>query len=111
MTQQYDFKKEWPKIKKKLMDVSQEAVQLAKKGEEELVKFSQKSKLQVDIAALNLKKEKLYYQIGKEYVRAKCPGEKTPRLKSFVDELQKAADEEKALRRKIKSSAKKKKAE
>jgi hypothetical protein len=106
MTEQYDFKKEWPKIKKKLMEVSQEAVVLAKKGEVELIKFSQKSKLHVDAAALNLKKEKLFYQIGKEYVRLKCPGEKTGKLKSLVDELDAVSLEEKALKRKIKASAK-----
>lgn len=107
MTQQYDFKKEWPKIKKRLMEVSQEATRLAKKGEDELIRFSQKSKMHVDVAALNLKKEKLYYQIGKEYIRAKCPAEKTAKLKGFIDELQGVFSEEKALLRKIKAASKK----
>lgn len=106
MSEQYDFKKEWPKIKKKLMDVSQEAVVLAKKGEAELIKFSQKSKLHVDVAALNLKKEKLFYQIGKEYVRAKYPAEKTAKIKGLADELEGIVREEKVLQRKIKASGK-----
>ena len=102
MTEKYDFKKEWPNMKKKLMEMSREAVKLAKKGEEELVKFSQKSKLHIDAASLGLKKEKLFYQIGKEYVRAKCPGIKTPRLAKLIEELEAVDKAEKALKREIK---------
>jgi hypothetical protein len=107
MTKQYDFKQEWPKIKKKLMDVSQEAVLLAKKGEAELVKFSVKSKLHVDAAALNIKKEKLFYQVGKEYIRMKCPGEKPGKLKALINELQTVEQEEKVLKRKMRNPEKK----
>ena len=35
---QYDFKSDWPKVKKQLMQFSQEALTLAKQGEKELVK-------------------------------------------------------------------------
>lgn len=107
MPEKYNFKKEWPKIKKKLLDMSQEAKILAKKGEEELIKFSEKSKLHIDVTSLNLKREKLFYQIGKEYVKAKYPGTKTAKLKKLVDDLEKVKKDEQALKRKIKLAEKK----
>jgi predicted hydrocarbon binding protein len=107
MSEKYDFKKEWPNIKKKLVSMSQEAIVLAKKGEEELVKFSQKSKLHIDATSLNLKKEKLFYQIGKEYVKAKCPAAKTAKLTKFMEELAQIEKEERVLRRRINAAGKK----
>ncbi|MEW5895092.1 MAG: hypothetical protein AB1650_04985 [Candidatus Omnitrophota bacterium] len=101
--EKYDFKQEWPQIKKKLIKMSQEAMVLAKKGETELVKFSQKSKLHLDAASLNLKKEKLFYQIGKEYVKSKG-AEKSMKMKTFLAEMDEVEKEERLLKRKIKSS-------
>ena len=65
----YDFKKEWEKTKNQLTKFSKEAARVAKKGEEELIKFSRQSKLHVNATAISLKKEKLYYMIGKEYMQ------------------------------------------
>jgi len=48
MPRQYDFKKEWEKTRAQLVKFSKEAVNVAKKGEKELVAFSRKSKLQID---------------------------------------------------------------
>ena len=39
MEDRYDFKQEWPKIKKELKRVSQEALKIAKRGEAEIVIF------------------------------------------------------------------------
>ncbi|MFP4472893.1 MAG: hypothetical protein ACLFPX_03355 [Candidatus Omnitrophota bacterium] len=101
------FQKEWPKIRKQLMTMSKEAVDLAKKGEEQLVKFSKKGKLQLDSTTINLKLERLYYQIGKEYVRAKYPAQKTPKLEKLVKDLNELKKEERRLKKRIKSSPKK----
>lgn len=107
MSEHYDFKKEWPKIKKRLLDMSQEAKVLAKKGEEELVKFSKKSKLQIDATSLNLKKEKLFYQIGREYARYQKSGKKTAKMIKFLEELAAVEKQERVLKRKMKAPAKK----
>jgi len=40
-----------------------------------------------DSTALALKKEHLYRLIGREYVNAGCPGELTPKLQKWVDEI------------------------
>ncbi len=43
-----------------------EVGEVAKKGEENVIKMSKIIKLQLDIMGLSLKKEKIYYEIGKE---------------------------------------------
>lgn len=108
MSVKHDFKKEWPKIKKKLLEMSKEAKALAKKGEEELIKFSQKSKLHIDATSLSLKKEKFFYQIGKEYVKNVKSGKKSAKMIKMLGELNNVEKHEKALRRKMKTPAKKK---
>jgi len=105
MTKEFDFKKEWGKTKKQLLEFSQEAAKVAKKGEEELVKFSQKSMVHIDATAANIHKEKLYYQIGKEYAHEMIDAEKSDKLKNLLAELKKVIAEEKALQNKIKKQA------
>jgi len=108
MAKKYDFKKEWPRIKKELMRLSQEAMVMAKKGEKEFLRFSQKSKLQLDITALKLRQDHLCRMIGKEYLRAQCPAEPTVSLKKSVQEWNKIDKEIKDLKRKIKATSGKK---
>jgi len=104
----YDMKKEWPKIKKELVRVSQEALDLAKKGEEELIKITQKGKLHVDTTALNLKKEHLFLRIGKEYVKAKGSGPQTPKMKQLLKSLDKLEKDIKETKKKLAIKPKKK---
>lgn len=99
----YDFKKEWEKTRDQLAKFSKEAVEIAKKKEKELVEFSRKSKLHVDSTAISLKKEHLYYLIGKEYANAKVSAQPTPKLTKLMNELKKADKEQRVLRRKIES--------
>jgi len=98
---QYDFKKEWEKTKIQLTKFSKEAARVAKKGEEELIKFSRQSKLHVDATAISLQKEKLYYMIGKEYMQSKDLEKETPKLVKLVIELDKANKKQSALKRKL----------
>lgn len=106
MPKQYDFKKEWEKTRNQLTKFSKEAVEMAKKGEKELVKFSRKSKLHVDATAISLKKEHLYYLIGKEYTKAKVPAQPTAKLTKLLNELKKAERQQRALQRKIEKAKK-----
>ena len=98
-----NFKKEWPKIKKQLLDFSQQAVQMAKKGEKEFLRISHRGKLHINSTALTLKKEHLYHLIGQEYVRAKCPSAPTAKLKQLLEEFSKIEKDQKTLDRQIKS--------
>jgi len=101
MPGQYDFKKEWEKTRSQLVKFSKEAAKVAKKGEVELIKFSRRSKLHVDATANSLRKEKLYYLIGKEYANAPDPLQATPKLTKFVSELKKVNEAQSALKRKL----------
>ena len=100
---QFDFKKEWEKTKKQLMKFSQEAANIAKKGEQEILEFSRKGKLFIDSKAISLKKDTLYKQIGEAYVRLKDPLKPTAKLKRLVDEVKKIDKEERSLKKQLKS--------
>lgn len=106
MSGQYDFKKELEKTKSQLIKFSKEAIEIAKKGEEEILKFSKRGKLHVDATAVNLKKEKLLYLIGKEYVEKKFPEKPTGKLKTLVDEFGEISKEQKSIKRKLKTKSK-----
>ena len=113
MKKQYDLKTEWEKTKKMLTKFSQEAALLAKKGEEELVVFSKKSKMHIDATATHLKIEKLYYEIGKEYAHLKDPTKSSDKLDKLIREIHAFEKEEKTIKSKIskkKKAAPKKKA-
>ena len=103
MTERKDFQKEWPKIKKQLTSFSQQAMQMAKKGEREFVRLSKRGKLHLDSTALNLKKEHLYHLIGQEYIRAKCPAKPNAKLQQLIDEVASIDKEQKTLKQQISS--------
>lgn len=102
MLKQYDFRKEWEKTRIQLAKFSKEAVIIAKKGEKEFIEFSRKSKLHVNATSISLKKEHLYYLIGKEYVKEDDTEKPTAKLTKLVNEFKKADRDQQALKRKLK---------
>ena len=104
MSNQYNFKKEWESTKKQLVKFSKEAMDVVKKGEKEIVKFSKKTKLQIDTTAINLKKEKLYYLIGKEYVKKGNSSKQSVKMKKLIDELKSAQKDVKDIKGKLKET-------
>ncbi|MCA9408687.1 MAG: hypothetical protein KC733_08355, partial [Candidatus Omnitrophica bacterium] len=84
---------------------SKEAEVIARKGEKELVNIYNKGKLHVDSTAAGLRKEKLYYQIGKEYVRTVKSKKESTSLKKMLDELNKIDKEQRQLKIKIKKTS------
>ncbi len=102
----YDFKKEWEKTRIQLAKFNKEAVRVAKKGEKELIALSRKSKLHIDATAIRLKKEHLYYLIGKEYAKENVPTQATAKLTKLMNELKKADKDQQALNRKLKAKKK-----
>ena len=103
MTERKDFQKEWPKIKKQLMNFSQQAMRMAKKGEKEFMRLSQRGKFHLDSTALNLKKEHFYHLIGQEYIRAKCPAKPNAKLQQLIDEVASIEKAQKTLKYQISS--------
>lgn len=55
----------WKRTRKDLDTVISEASKLIKKGEKEVKEISEKSRLKLEIMNLKLKREKLYYTLGK----------------------------------------------
>ncbi len=102
MNSQYDFKKEWEKTKKQLIQISRQATEVAKRGEKELIKISQTGKLHFDSTTNNLKKEKLFYSIGKEYSKLKDPSNPSTKLNNLLKELKGLDKEQKMLKNKLK---------
>ena len=89
MKRNFDFSKEWQRTKKQLEIFSKEAIVMAKKGEDELVKFSKKGKFHLDSTAISLKIEQLYYMIGKEYVKSSRSNTSSSKLKSLNSQIKK----------------------
>jgi len=55
----------WPKTKKELEKAADNAKKMLVKGEEYLKEVSEKGALKTKEISLNLKKEKIYYDLGK----------------------------------------------
>jgi len=100
MDKNFDFKEEWERTKAQLTKLSKEVVVLAKKGEKEIIKFSQKGKRHFDSTALSLKIERAYYLIGKEYAHIKNPIKPSVKLSKLVDEVKQFEKQLRVLRKK-----------
>ena len=96
-----DVNKSLEDIKKQLAKFGSDAMRLAKQGEKEIVRLSKEGKLRMDATTLGVKKEHLFYLIGKEYVRSGCPGDKNLKLKKIISELNAADKKEKLLKKSI----------
>ena len=101
MPDKFDMKKEWEKTKQQLIAFGKEASKIAQKGEEEIIKFSKRSMIQIDATSVQLRKEKLYYLIGKEYVESFRRKKDSEKLIQHLDELEKVEKEAAKLRRKL----------
>ena len=66
-----------------------------------MVAFSQKSKLHIDATAKHLKVEKLYHDIGKEYMGLRDRHKPTAKLKKLIEETEVLLKEEKSIKTKI----------
>ena len=102
MNTKTDYKKEWATLKNGLNQFTHDASLTIKKWEDEVVKFSKKGKIHLDKGALNLKKEHLYYLIGKEYIKNEALEQTSGHLKKLVSEFKKAEAAETQLTNKLK---------
>jgi hypothetical protein len=82
------IEKMWPDIRKRLRKISSDALELAKYSEDKVKKLSQKSKLQFELVALQLKREQLYYKLGKTACTLLNTGKlKTKELKALHTQI------------------------
>ncbi|MFH1552486.1 MAG: hypothetical protein ABID83_02450 [Candidatus Omnitrophota bacterium] len=66
MAKKTDMSKIFEKYGPMLKKFGDEVGEVAKKGEEGVIKMSKLAKIQLDILGVSLQKEKLYYELGKE---------------------------------------------
>ncbi|MFC1708500.1 hypothetical protein ACFL2J_00370 [Candidatus Omnitrophota bacterium] len=90
-----DFEKMWQETKKQVTKLSKETLDLLKKGEEEVVKASGKAKINFEIVMLKVKKEQLFYLIGKEVVKKG----KNAKVSKLIDEARKLGSQITAQKR------------
>ena len=87
MQTQMDFHKEWEKAKKALTVFSQQALKVGKEWEKDVERFSKQSLLHIDQTAASLKKEHLFYLIGKEYIRTRNTSKGSAKLRGLLNEF------------------------
>ena len=97
---QGDLKKFFEKAKKKLDSLGKETKVWMKKGEVELSRLSKIGKLELDVVNLNMKKERLFKDIGKRVVERGLDKEiKDLPIKNMCTKANAAAAESKRKKR------------
>ena len=96
-----DFEKIWRDTKVQVFKFSKETLDLLKKGEKEVVKASGKAKINFEIMLSKLKREQLFYIIGKESFKSskkkRGSGARVAKLVKEVKEIEKQIDANKKL--------------
>ena len=96
---QEDLKKFFEKTKKNLQKLKKEASVWMKKGEVELSRLSRIGKLELDVVSLNMKREKLFKDIGKRVAELSLKEEITkPAIKDMCDKVNAITEESKEKR-------------
>lgn len=101
-----NFQKEFSKILnqtgEKLKIFGKELGEIAKKGEEEIIKASKAGRVRLDILGLNVQKEKLYYDIGKRLVQLHAKRKlDIPELESYWKKLRKIEQDARKKKREL----------
>ena len=105
-----DFKNDWEKAKQYLVKFSKEAQKIAVKSEKEVVKFSKKGMLQLDSTTIGIKREKIYYQIGKAYAGLEDFSKPSARLLKLMNDLGALNKKQAGIKKKLATEKKAEKA-
>ena len=103
MMTQRNSEDKWEKTKEQLTQISRKALALAKASEAQLKKLSHHGSVHFDATALHLRRERLYYLIGKEYVKNRNAIPLSVRLTKFLEELDLIEKEYYSLKSKMKT--------
>lgn len=96
-----NIEKVWAKTRKDFDKIIANTQKAIEKGEEYAKQISQKSSIQIKKISLNLKKEKLYYNLGKT-ISSLPPSrwQENKKVKSLLEEIKKINKELKASSKK-----------
>jgi vacuolar-type H+-ATPase subunit H len=83
-----DFNKIWQETKEQLVQLSKDTTDFLKRGEEEISKVSGQAKKNFENMVLKLKKEQLFYFVGKEAYKL-LKNKRVPKasLKKLIEEV------------------------
>jgi len=96
------------KAKTGLKKIGKETAVFAKRGEKEFAKFTKVGKAEVGILSLNIKKNRLYYEIGKKVYGMSQKGRLSTRnLKKLCNQIGKVDKELKNKKRSVSTYLKK----
>ncbi len=88
-----DAKEVFEKAKDKFREIGKETSVIAKRGEKELAKITRLGKAEVGILSLNIRKNRLYYEMGKKaydlYKRDKLSTASLKKLCSSIANIEK----------------------
>lgn len=80
----------WARTKKDLDKALEETTSLIKKGEQHLKEMSEKSKERLELMSLKLKRENLYYKLGKAVAStSKSKWLENKKIEKLVNEIKK----------------------
>jgi len=93
----------WQQAKENLKELGQKTMNLAQKGEKEVVRASKVGKLQLDIVSINLKKENIFRLAGKRAheMHSKKRHIESAKLASLFSQIDKLNQQIKATKAKI----------
>ena len=104
---QEDLKKLLEGMKKRLQKLGKETGVWIKKGEIEISRFSKMGKLELDIVNLNMKKEKLFKDIGRRIVERGLSNEiNDPVIKNMCNETKAIMNQSRKKRSEISKAGK-----
>ena len=99
---QEDIKKLFERTKKSLQQLGKETSTWMKKGEVELSRISKIGRLEIDVVNLNMKKERLFRDIGKRMVEQNLAKEfSDSTIKNMCDKAKATITESKKKRREV----------
>ena len=105
---QEQAKKIWEETRKKLVNLGHQTVELAKKGEEEVLRYTEISRLKWDILVLNKKKDDLYSRLGKRTYELAAKGKiDQADIKELCDQITKILGQTKSKDKEIAQAKKK----
>ena len=71
MNNKKNFRQDWENVRLKASQIATTTAHLARRGEKSLRKLSLKGKWHLDITAIQLQKDHLYYLVGKEFLKSR----------------------------------------
>lgn len=106
---QEQARKIWQETRRQLVTLGHQTVELAKKGEEEVLRYTELGRLRWDVLMLKRKLDDLYAQLGKEVFELGIQGKiKEPQIKELCSQISELQDQVNTKEKEIADTRKRK---